>query len=305
MNMIRITKPGIYTDMSAADYFADPCPDPSLTQSLAKLLLDRSPLHAWYASPKLNPRFERDEATRFDLGNAAHWHLIGRGKDMVVIEAPDWRTKDAKAARDAAVEAGKSPVLREQFDRAGDMAEAALNQLAALGLVDEWRPEVGHGEAVIANREGDIWLRAMIDWLPHHKRVVWDYKSTRASAAPHAVSARMGDTGWHIQAAMHERLLNAIDPDNAGRRRHLFVCQECDEPYALTVSEISEASLTIGRMQIQHAINLWARCVAENRWPGYPQEITAPELPPWAQQQWLEQEIERGRSMPSDLLMAG
>jgi hypothetical protein len=294
--------------MAPSDYFADPCPSPSLTQSIVKVLIDRSPWHAWTQHPRLNPRFERDEATKFDLGNAAHFHLIGRGKDLVVIEATDWRTKDAKAAREKAISERKCAVLREQFDLAGDMAEAALNQLAAMGLADDWHPDQGDGEAVIAWREGDVWLRSMIDWLPSHRATVWDYKTTRASAAPHAVAARMADDGWCIQAAMHERGLDALDPANTGRRKHRFLVQECEPPYAINVVEIPEGAMTIGRKQLEFALNLWRECVVADKWPGYPAEIVRPDLPPWHETRWLEREIaeeQRRERIPSDILMAG
>jgi hypothetical protein len=79
---MRITQPGIYLDMSAVDYFADPCPSPSLTQSVAKRLIDRSPLHAWTIHPRLNPAFEADDPTKYDIGNIAHRLLLGRGKEL-------------------------------------------------------------------------------------------------------------------------------------------------------------------------------------------------------------------------------
>ena len=38
---MKITESGIYYDMSSADYFADCCPTPSFTQSIAKIVIDR------------------------------------------------------------------------------------------------------------------------------------------------------------------------------------------------------------------------------------------------------------------------
>jgi hypothetical protein len=302
-----ITQPGIYADMPSADYFADPCPSPSLTQSLAKLLIDRSPRHVWHAHPRLNSAYEPDESTRFSVGNAAHWHLIGRGKQLAVVDAADWRTKDAKNERERLRGEGLVPVLREQYERAGDMAEAALDQLAALGLADEWHPDAGIGEAVIAWRDGAIWMRAMIDWLPHHRRIVWDYKTTQASAAPHALANKMAADGWCIQAAMHERGLDALDPGNAGRRRHLFVCQECEPPYALTVSEIPEGALHIGRAQLAHAKAAWDACMASGHWPGYPLEIVVPDYPDFMANRWFDREVEAGRrnGFDPEIRMAG
>ena len=66
--MFKIEKPGLYLDVPVDDYFADPLPAPSLTQSIAKIILDHSPLHAWHAHPRLNPNFVRDDPTKFDIG---------------------------------------------------------------------------------------------------------------------------------------------------------------------------------------------------------------------------------------------
>ena len=39
-------------------YHLDPCPEASLSSTLAKTMLAQSPLHAWTASPRLNPDWE-------------------------------------------------------------------------------------------------------------------------------------------------------------------------------------------------------------------------------------------------------
>lgn len=284
----RIKSPGIYLDMPSADYFQDPAPSPSLTQSLAKVLIDRSPWHAWSQHPRLNPAFEPDDATRFDIGNVAHKLLLGRGKELEVIDADDWRTKAAKEARETARTQGRLGVLAPQYARAEEMAIAARSQLSSAGLLDLF--EDGASEVVIAWNEGDLWMRSMIDRLSSDRRVLWDLKTTAASAAPHAVSARMVDTGWDVQGAMHERGLDVLDQENVGRRRHLFLCQEDQEPYALTVCELSESVLTLGRKRLAVAIDIWARCTRAGRWPGYPTEIVVPDYPEWAEARWLQRE---------------
>jgi hypothetical protein len=79
----------------------------------------------------------------------------------------------------------------------------------------------------------------------------------------------MASAGWHVQCAMHERILNAIDPEGAGRRRFLYIAQENEPPYALTVNEIGESALTIGRKQIDYASQYVAALLGE-RTPGRP-----------------------------------
>ena len=107
-------KPGIYREFPVADYYADPAPTPSLTQSLAKIIIERSPLHAWHAHPRLNPDFERDDPTKYDVGNIAHALMLGRGKDLVVLETfDDWRTNDAKKRRARSPRGGQARCARQ------------------------------------------------------------------------------------------------------------------------------------------------------------------------------------------------
>src|SRR5262245_8713469 len=50
-----IVMPGIYPNVALAEYYADPCQTPSFTQSLAKIVLDQSALHARNEHPRLRP----------------------------------------------------------------------------------------------------------------------------------------------------------------------------------------------------------------------------------------------------------
>jgi hypothetical protein len=291
--MFKIEKPGIYFDVSAADYFEDPCPSASLTQSVAKVLLEKSPLHAWTAHPRLNPDWLPDNDTKFDVGNIAHKLMLGRGKDIVVLDDfDDWRTKAAKEARADAAKEGKLAVLGYKFHLADEMVKAAREQLEhrELGYLFS---SGGQSEVVAAWQEGDIWLRQMIDWLSLRigTGIFVDYKTTDMSVAPHLLGKQMVGAGWHIQGAMGERALDVLDPASKGKRNYLFVVQETEKPYCLNVVEIGADPLTMGRKQIDTAVSIWRRCIETDRWPGYPAEIVTPEMPGWFEQQILDREI--------------
>ncbi|CAI3961985.1 unnamed protein product, partial [Commensalibacter communis] len=47
----EITEADIYYDMPASIYHSDPCPTPSLSNSLIRDLLDKSPYHAAWKHP--------------------------------------------------------------------------------------------------------------------------------------------------------------------------------------------------------------------------------------------------------------
>lgn len=309
--MFKITAPGIYLDVAANDYHADPCPAPSLTQSIAKILLDRSPLHAWHAHPRLNPHYQHDDDTKFDVGNVAHLQFLGRGKDVVALDAPDWnatgmgtgsKTKLHKE-RDELRAAGKVAVLGKTVAKAAKMVTAAREQLEPLGLAEF----AGDSEVVIAWQEDGIWARSMIDRLSTSRTIVADYKTTEMSCAPEGMARMMTTAGWHIQAAKHERGLNILHPESKGKRRHLFIAQEAEYPHCLTVVEIPREAMIIGGKMIDAAFTIWRRCMRTGRWPGYAPEIVKPEFPGWAEQRWLDREIKdaaRDR-LPEDGRMAG
>lgn len=298
-----ITEPGIFHDIAANDYHADPCPAPSLTQSVAKILLAKSPLHAWHAHPRLNPDYQHDDATKFDVGNVAHKMLLGRGREIVVLDFDDWRTNAAKVAREKAAVDGKLAVLGKHAARADRMVNAARAQLELRGIGDLFGGE-GDSEAVLAWREGKIWLRQMIDWLDHDRLILADYKTTDESAAPDALARKMVNDGWHIQAAMGERGLTALGFEPA---RFLFVVQEATVPYALNVVSVAGDAMMMGRKMLNAGVAMWSRCMQADRWPGYPLEILTPEFPSWAEQAWLDREIKDAarERMPDDLRMAG
>jgi hypothetical protein len=289
-----IDKPGIFRDMSPADYFADPCPQPSLTQSIAKVLIDRSPAHARLEHPRLNPE-RRDDGGDYSkalaIGNAAHKLILGRGKQVHVIDAPDFRTGSAKSARDAAALAGFTPILQKHHSASEDLAIAVRRQLNEFGLVRAFREGCGNGEVVIAWQEDGVWFRSMIDWVDNSSPTCFDLKTSGRSAAPHAVPQTMAEAGWPIQAAFQERGLDVLDPDNAGRRRFLFVMVENEPPYAVSVHELTKAVMMIGRKQLAYAVRTWRDCIESGDWPAYPPLINMPEYPGWREHQWLAREI--------------
>lgn len=299
-------KPGIYRDFDSAAYYADPCPEPSFSQSIGKLLIDYSPQHARLAHPRLTPRLADDEeAEKYvkaqAIGNAAHAMMLGRGKIIATIDADDFRTKDAKAERDSATKAGKTPVLKKHVDAAAEMVMAAWQQLKVHEAADAFRD--GAGEVMLVWQEEGIWFRQLVDWLHDDLLTVDDFKTTGLSAAPHAIAKLMADADWPFQAAMAERGLNVLDPKNAGRRCFRFVAQENSPPYALTVAQIGEGALTMGRKRLEVAIELWRRCMRADFWPGYTARVVMPDYPQWAETKWLEREETEFNG--SNILMAG
>lgn len=286
--MLKITEPGIYRGISEADYRADPCPTPSLTQSQCKTLLDSAPLKAWTENGRLNPDWLPEDEKTFDLGNAAHRLVLGCGKEFQVVDADDWRTKIAKEARAEALKNGFVPILLHQHLRALDMADALHEQIRRHEDRDAFTN--GAAEVMIAWHEDGFWYRALIDWLHDDLRTVDDYKSSGMSMAPHVIGIRAESANWHVQAAFIERGLDILDPTGAGRRRFRFIAQETDAPHLMTVMHMNEHWMTMGRKKVAYADGIWRACLARGQWPAYPPRGVIPEYPGWAENRWLERE---------------
>lgn len=287
-------KAGIHFDVPSADYFADPAPEPSLTQSICKVLLDESPAHARLAHPRLAPPVasEDEEPEKYvavqAIGNAAHKLLIGRGKELALGDFDNWKKKEAQQFRDAASMGGLTPILSKHYDRAEEMAKAARVQLDAIGWTDAFRE--GYGETVVIAKDGDTYLRSMIDWYVS-PTINYDLKTSGGSLAPHMIGRKAEGDGWHIQAAMQERILDILDPESAGRRKWRFVGQENWAPWAIVAVELDEHWLTMGRKAVDMAVGIWRECMASGRWPGYPPFPMTPVYPGYKEAAWLGREI--------------
>lgn len=280
---LLIADPGIYDGIPEADYHADPCPEPSLSASLCKVLISQSPLHTKMAHPRLNPNFEREERDIFDRGTIAHALLL-QGVDVaVVLDFDDWRTKEARASRDAARSTGKLPILRKHWDDVQAMVESAREQLArhkeASDAFTNGKPE----QVLIWQEDNGVWCRARLDWLHDSRLKIDDYKSTGRNANPDDL-ARTFENDWEIQAAFYRRGILKLTGNDPQFR---FVPQENMAPYAVSVVELGADWRWIGDEKVEYCIKTFGKCLESGWWPGYKPIIHMPELPKWVEEKWL------------------
>lgn len=263
--------------MTAEEYHADPCPEPSLSSGIAKLLIRRSPLHAHAAHPRFGAA-ERDATKAMDAGSILHRMILGAGGDYEAVEADDWRIKAAKDARDEIRAAGRTPVLARELDGLRDAAEAALAQMRQHPDLEAFFAP-GTSEAVITWREGETWFRCMVDRLPANKRAPWfDIKTTGMSAAPVDFQrAMMRDHAF--QGAFYRRPAAALGYAPAP---FLFVVVEQKPPHAVSVMTAASSLRIIAENEVERAVNLWGQCMRTGEWPGYAQTTAHVEAPAWA-----------------------
>lgn len=273
----------IITPITPNEYHRDPCPAPSLSSSVAKVLVSQSPLHAWSCHPRLGGT-PRVTTSSMAFGTLIHAILLaeeGMPSPVDVIEADDFRTKAAQSARDESIAKGKTPIARPKFDEAAEVAGELIERFRALGL---W-PLVGKKEHVLQWQSEGVWCRAMLDVLeldPKNRAVITDLKST-ANASPKAIARSMIDYGYDIQQHAYIEGVTANYPALAGRVEFRFVFFELEPPYAVTPAVVAGSMAELGASRWNRAKQTWRECLRSGRWPGY--AVSEPmriEAPAWA-----------------------
>lgn len=284
-----IDAPGFY-EMEPAIYHRDPVKTVSLSSTIAKELIARSPRHGYEKHPRLGGAKDDDEATADPsaskeklLGEIIHKLVLGKGADIEVVDAKDWRTNAAKEIRDAAFAAGKLPILAHKLPEAQAAAAACRTQLDDMGLDYVFRD--GLREVVLVWSNGKSWYRAMIDNLilseTNGVAEIWDLKTTGKSSHPDACANQIGDNSYDLSLAFYERGLVALRPELAGRIKTRWVFLEVKPPYAATPVEISGEWQMAAISQCHRAIALWQKCMAEKTWPYYTDSVVRLEPKPW------------------------
>lgn len=264
-------KPGLHYDLPEADYHAQ---HQALSASGAKALLPPS-CPAKFKWQQEHPVYK----DVFDFGSVAHRLILGRGAEIVPLDFPDFRGKEARAERDAVRADGKTPILAKEYDRAVDLAAAVMAHPDAAAVFSDGQPEVS---AFWTDEEAGIQRRARFDWLRDvregRRLIIGDLK-TAVSSEPDEFGRAAANYGYAIQAANYIDAAIALDldPDPA----FLFVAVEKEPPYVVTVGQLDEESLAVGRYLLRKAIRLFAECTERDEWPGYATGVAELSLPYW------------------------
>lgn len=284
-----VAGPGVY-DFNADTYHSDPAPQPSLSASIAKVLLTQSPLHGWLASPRLNPHWEPVNKKTFDIGSAAHRQVLGKGGDWITIPTEMLAsngaasTKEAKAFIENARDRGLTPIKAEEADQVKSMALKVITRLSSMGIT----LDPAHSEtSAFAQIEG-VWCRCLVDNAPNTGRgPLYDLKTT-TDANPDKITRAIMDYGYDVQAQHYREVWKAATGED---RPFRFIFVEKQSPHEICVVELSGEDLMMAEKRIHRAREIFRDCLETNDWPGYPLEVVQIKLPDFYQSRWMEREM--------------
>ena len=243
-------------DMPERDYHAHPA-------------LNASTLKAVHKYPLKKVRHDLDNRAgynpAFTLGSAAHRLILeGNGDGIVLIDKPDYRTKEARVSRDAALANGGIPLLPHEYDQVVAMCDAVKNDDTAGPLFTGHAPEV----SVFADLYGQPCKARLDAWYEDDgtgRPLIVDLKTTQ-DADPETFARTALTYGYHQQMSHYRDLMHV---ETGKFPRFLFVLVEKTAPYLVSVVELDELFYDLGRQKNVEAAAQWKHAVDTNEWPGY------------------------------------
>ena len=304
-----MTEPRLIEDMSFADYLGDPAPEPSVTSGIIRELLTGTPRHVFERTPRLNAHAVPENKAAFDLGSSAHALFVGHGAKLDVIQADSWRTNEAKRQRVESYGAGHTPILEKEFARVKDMADAAATQFSQHADIGYLMPATQREATIIWNEVG-VTNRCRPDFLyvpPADTAldvlppVIVHYKTTATRLSAAALPRYAAGAGWDITAAHYAAGVKAL---TGHEPRQYFAVQENTAPYLGLVLELDPIFVACGTMNREIALGIWAKCLRDNAWPGYPAGTLRLECPPWHEAMmtdWKDAALDYGETKRYDM----
>ena len=261
---------------------------PRLSPSIAKILINRSPLHAWQAHRLLGGGAAGESTAAQNIGKVLEALVYNQPleKLFAILDFDNYKKAAAQMARDDALAHNKTPILARELETHIAAAIIIKRRLADQGVVFEG----GEYQKLIewtcqltgANCKGflDYW----------GSPIIWDLKCV-ADASPKKVQRAFVEYGWDIAASGYVDGIETQFLDLAGRVKIIFPFAETEPPYAVHLYEPDAMMRELGANKWHRAKQVWSECMETNVWPGYFTGIGQVGPTPW-QMTELDQEIE-------------
>lgn len=291
--------PNVPLDQYIRDSFHDG--PPSLSSSIAHLLLTRSPAHARQAHAKLNPSWSADDSgTRQIIGSATHAILLeGDRSRVVTIPYADYKKKAAQEMRDSAVEHGLLPVLEDDLTHIDAAVEAARTQLAQSEIPDALLGGKAEHTLLWTDASGTTW-RSRPDWISAGGDLLIDLKCTGGNGEPDTWSrGPLLAHGADLQCALALRGMHELcGADHS--RTFVFAVLEMAPPYALSLVALDPQFIEFANDKLDAAARIWKACLASGEWSAYPSRICWAAPPEYVVYRWGEKRELRTRPIESE-----
>lgn len=287
-------EPGIYPDLSNADYHADSA------ISRSGLMLFRQSPFKFKAEYLANPRPIKKSTPEMEFGSAFHTFVLEPKKfnqeyivepileklpklvrlkdvgkpafEIYKIDRAATENRNKQIMEDFAFYAtNKKIISSDNFELLEAMYESLMNHSHAKDLIEGAAYEHSY---FWEDAHSGLMVKCKPDAL--HPNIIVDLKTCK-SADSRSYQRTMIESGYHIQGAMIREgvyQLTGNDIPNV-----INICIEKTYPYEIGIKIISESALEAGKQAFIEDLLALNTCLRDNAFASYPTEIV--EMPTW------------------------
>lgn len=270
---VTTPEPGLHPDVPAEEYHAWP----AASQTLLKVMRDRSPAHA--REQMMNPK---PPTPAMMLGTAVHTAVLQPdvfAREFMQIPDINRRTKAGREKWAQLVNyVGEEYLLRpDDYDLCLRIRDAVHAHPIASRLI------VGDTEQSVVWRDQHtgVLCKGRFDVLNTRVGALVDLKTTRDASA-RSFTRDIYNFGYYLQAAHY---LAGAYAHGVELRYSTIIAVEREAPFCVAVYHIRDEAVAAGEGELHELLKRWAECETSGHWPGYPEQATEISLPPWA---WYE-----------------
>ncbi|TXH59332.1 MAG: hypothetical protein E6Q97_00115 [Desulfurellales bacterium] len=288
---------GVHLDLPASRYHALP----GASASRLRTLWQKTPAHLWVELQK-----PKKVTPAMMLGTLCHQKLLEPNRPLPQLAIPpeqypapadsslvktkkvavgdlidwSWSAKFCKQWRKDSEAAGRLVVTSNEAEAIENGTRAVLNHAVAAPLIQGATTEVS---LVTMSEEFGIPVKARLDLVPVGPDLA-DVKFTTDVSA-RAFASHAYDLGYHLQAAWYLDVWNDLAGAEQLKTRFKFIAVESAAPFAVNVFTVTPDLIALGREQYLEALAVYARCMHEDDWPAYPENVIPLEVPAWKRRQ--------------------
>ncbi|WP_405375912.1 MULTISPECIES: PD-(D/E)XK nuclease-like domain-containing protein [unclassified Microbacterium] len=230
--------------------------DEALSSTQVKWLLDCP------ARYRYNLDHPQPHKPAFDLGSAVHAKVLGTGWGIEELNFDDYRSKDAREARDAAYAAGLIPMLTKELVTVREMAESVLSNPDAAKILEGGSSEVS---VFATDPETGIDMRCRFDRLRDDHAWAADLKTMAGHATVAGFSKAVADYKYDVS---HAHYLDTFELVTGERPPMLFIAVEKEPPFFAAVFRLSNDEIEMGLVEARAARAKLRACREVDLWPG-------------------------------------
>lgn len=271
---------GIHHDVSFDAYLSGTgIPAPAVSGSDLVNYETECPAYA-HAFWRNNPaRVHREPTASMALGTAAHAYILEDAdvfheRFAVKPEGLNFATREGKAWREA--HSDRQIVSFDDHMRIVAMRDGLMQNPDARRLLEAGgRAEV---TMVAKDEETGLTLLCRPDLYIARAGLAVNLKTT-ASPAPNAWRKTAANLRYDLGDAMYRLVASTL---GIQRPSHAFMVVGSGEPHLGYVAALSADAASAADQQLRQILRRFAKCVADNAWPGYTDGVVEIGLPVWA-----------------------